>query len=93
VLECIRGLKPILKPTGRESMRRHANKRTGFDLRIDARRPLATAKFESPLPHPLGLVPAGSNKFEALLASSPPRQWIVRERPGRGAGTLAGSRA
>src|SRR4051812_2972605 len=46
------GLKPILKPTGRESMQPRANKRGGVDLRIDLRQPHATPKFESLLPHP-----------------------------------------
>jgi hypothetical protein len=48
-----RGLKPILKPTGRETMQPLANERGGFDLRIDARRRHATSKLESPLPHDL----------------------------------------
>jgi hypothetical protein len=42
------GLKPILKPTGRGSMRQRANKRAGVDLKIDARRRPATTRFESP---------------------------------------------
>ena len=44
-------VKPILKPTGRESMQPRANKRAGVDLRTDARQRHATPKFESPLPH------------------------------------------
>jgi hypothetical protein len=47
------GLKPILKPTGCESMLPRANRRAVLDLGIDGRRPPATPEFESPLPHPL----------------------------------------
>jgi hypothetical protein len=44
-------LKPILKPTGRESMRLRASKRARVDLKSDLGPLHATTKFESPLPH------------------------------------------
>ena len=48
------GLKPILKPTGCQDMQPRANRRAVLDLRADDRRPPATPKFESPLPHDFG---------------------------------------
>jgi hypothetical protein len=45
------GLKPILKPTGRETMRPQANEGAETDLKYKGKRRHATPKFESPLPH------------------------------------------
>src|ERR1700704_3077916 len=46
------GLKPILKPTGRETMRPQATKGAETDLKYKGRRRHETPKFEAPFRRP-----------------------------------------